>query len=83
MSIDDAVTIYLDRQSRKVHPSGTFDKAGRWVPDDAEWRSCCGAIRWPSRAWPYSLMTHCRSTTHVAALTGVAAGTIRRLARRS
>lgn len=28
--------------------------------------SCCG-VRAPSRAYPYSLLTHCRSAAHVAA----------------
>lgn len=53
-------------QSRKINPSGTFDKQGRWYPDDDEREECCDSIRSPSRAYPYSYMVHCRSYEHVA-----------------
>lgn len=76
-----AVTVYLDRQARRVHLSGTFDNAGRWHPDEDEWQSCCRAIRSPSRAYPYALMTHCRSVAHVAALYDVDTPALRRALR--
>lgn len=60
-----ALEVFHRRKSRMEHPDGTFDKAGRWQPSDAEWQACCRSIRTPSRAWPYSLMTHCRTLRHI------------------
>lgn len=67
---------YQNRQERKTHPQGTFDKAGRWYPDEEEHCNCCNAIRSPSRAYPYSYMTHCRTKQHVANLYGVSVAEI-------
>ena len=66
--LDAAVVCYIDRQSRYAHPVGKFDKAQRWEPDEEERRKCCDGIRTPSRAWPYTLMQHCRTMTHIAHL---------------
>lgn len=60
-------TKYKARQSRSEHPSGTFDKAGRWYPDSQEKCSCCN-VRQPSRAYPYSLLLHCRTKKHITNL---------------
>src|SRR5262249_53358990 len=65
-----ATHAWLNRQSRRTWPAGAFDHAGRWRPDD-ESQPCCRAIRGLSRASPYSLLTHCRSAQHGAALHGV------------
>lgn len=62
---------YLDRQSRKSHPSGRTDNGGRWYPDESEECKCCNSIREPSRTYPWSLMNHCRTATHVATLYNV------------
>lgn len=59
---------YIRRQERRAHPDGIFDGVGRWYPSEAEERPCCDYIRRPSGRWPYSLLTHCRSVAHVAAL---------------
>jgi hypothetical protein len=59
---------YICRQERRTHPAGKFDRGGRWYPSEAEEQPCCSSIRNPSRAWPYTLMTHCRSIPHIAAL---------------
>lgn len=80
-ALDAAVSTYLARQARLAHPSGTFDGGGRWFPSDEEQRDCCKAIRSPSRRWPYSLVKHCRSVAHVAALCHGEARTLRRAAR--
>jgi len=72
---------YVRRRERATHPDGSFDSGGRWYPSEDEKQSCCSGIRRPSRAWPYSLMTHCRSITHVAALYGVDAREVRRAVR--
>jgi len=62
-----AAECYIRRRDRLEHPTGTFDKAGRfWPAEDGERCDCCGYIRTPSRAYPYSLMKHCRSINHVA-----------------
>lgn len=57
---------WLDRKHRRTQPSGDWDSAGRYEPDDTEWESCCAAIRTPSRAWPYSLWKHVHTASHVA-----------------
>lgn len=57
--------IYRERKERKDHPDGSFDNGGRWYPDEDERCHCCSGIRSPSRAFPYSLMSHCRSKKHV------------------
>jgi hypothetical protein len=56
----------LRRRARSGHPDGNVDGAGRWYPSAAESCNCCNAIRQPSRSWPWSLMTHCRTITHIA-----------------
>jgi hypothetical protein len=71
---------YIDLQDRRVHPGGKFDHAQRWKPDRE--LACCALIRSPSRAYPYSLMTHCRSLTHVAAETGYTVTTLRQAVAR-
>lgn len=77
----EAATAYIQRQARLAHPSGSFDNARRWHPSDAERQACCRAIRSPSRHWPFSLMTHCRTLAHVAACYGVAPAAVRRALR--
>jgi len=69
--IERAYQTYLARQERREHPEGRRDKAGRWYPSAAEEQDCCRAVRSPSRAYPWSLMLHCRSAEHVARLCGV------------
>jgi hypothetical protein len=76
-----AAQTYVDRRTRRRHPAGRFDTAGRWYPNGAEQTSECAAIRPPSRAYPYSLMLHCRTAAHVAALYGVERAALLRVAR--
>jgi hypothetical protein len=77
-----AAWAYLRRQGREYHPSGRWDRAGRWYPDDAtEWRKCCDAVRPPSRRWPYSYLDHCRTAVHVASLYNADVTAVRRIAR--
>jgi hypothetical protein len=71
---------YLDLQGRKIHPDGSFDRGVRWYPDQP--LACCASIRTPSRAYPYSLLTHNRSLGHVALDTGYATATLRTAVRR-
>jgi hypothetical protein len=72
---------YVRRQGRSAHPDGQFDSGGRWYPSECEERPCCSGIRRPSRAWPYTLMSHCRSMAHVAALYDVDARDVHRAVR--
>ena len=72
---------YIRRQRRESHPDGSFDRARRWYPSPEEEQPCCSSIRSPSRGYPFSLMTHCRTAGHVAALYGVDARDVRRALR--
>jgi hypothetical protein len=69
--IKECLQKFKARQERREHPSGDFDKAGRWYPSDEEKQDCCSSIRGPSRRWPMSYMVHCRTLKHVANLMGV------------
>lgn len=69
---------YIRRRERRAHPDGSFDRGGRWYPGEGEEQPCCDRIRRPSRAWPYTLMTHCRSLPHIAALYNVDPKDVRR-----
>lgn len=77
MTIDDAVALYQQRQARQAHPAGSFDRAGRWHPDETETCDCCASVRSPSRRFPYSLMQHCRTIKHIAQLAGVSESDLR------
>lgn len=67
-ALENAAQEYIARKNRTSHPAGNFDKAGRWEPDDEEHCECCNYIRTPSRAYPFSYMTHCRTLDHIAHL---------------
>jgi hypothetical protein len=43
---------------------GTFDNAKRFYPYEEEKCVFCSSIRSPSRSYPYSLYTHCKSMKH-------------------
>lgn len=60
--------MYERRRDRIDHPDGNFDNAKRWYPADGEKCDCCNSIRRPSRDYPYSYMTHCRSRAHCTEL---------------
>lgn len=81
MKVKEAAEEYIKRQDRRSHPSGSCDKGGRWYPDESERCECCESIREPSRAYPWSLMIHCRTARHVANLYGVDKADVRRAAR--
>ena len=54
--------VYKMLKSREIHPTGNFDKGGRWYSREIEFIE---GIREPSRAWPYSQMTACRTKKYV------------------
>lgn len=64
----EATIEYLKRKDRYHHPEGKIDKAGRWYPSDEERMPCCNRIRRPSRGFPWSYMTHCRTLKHICNL---------------
>lgn len=72
----EAIYLYLLRKFSIQCPSGYTDNGGRWFPNDDEKQSCCDNIRYPSRAYPWSLYKHCFSSTHVANLTRVSKSTL-------
>lgn len=80
-ALTQATATYLARKDRTAHPTGEFDKRGRWYASATESQSCCAGIRTPSAAYPYSEMIHCRTIEHVAALHGVEAAALRRAVR--
>ena len=53
--------VYQQLKSREIHPSGEFDKSGRWYSANQDLIS----VRSPSRSWPYSEMTACRTKKYV------------------
>lgn len=76
-----ALRDYLDRRDGRTRPAGSRDSKSRWTPSADERRDCCSTIRRPSAAYPFSLLDHCRSAEHVAALHGVDASKLRGAAR--
>ena len=81
-TIETAVHEFIARRDRMSHPAGSFDKAGRWYPSSTEHCDCCDSVRGPSRAYPYSYMTHCRTMAHVANLHGASLSELRKEVRR-
>lgn len=80
--VDRAAHTFVARRDRREHPDGSEEgTARRWYPSDREFCECCKSIRNPSRAWPWSLMIHCRTAEHVAHLFDVDASDVRRRAR--
>ncbi len=73
-----AVETYLNRKSRVVHPEGKFDGKKRFYPTLDEKRTCCDSIRFPSAAYPFSWLVHCRTMIHVACLFDVEVKDLRR-----
>ena len=76
----NAATLYIDLNSRKIHPRGLSDSVGRWMPSQE--LKCCKSIRTPSRSWPWSLLLHCRTLVHVAKDTGYELEILRAAVRR-
>lgn len=73
-----AAECFRERSERRSNPTGKFDRGGRWHPDSTEWQECCAAVRAPTRNWPYSLLSHCRTISHVSRLCGVDTVALRR-----
>lgn len=69
MNLNEIVIEFLKLKFRIIHPSGKMESGGRWYPYDM--LKCCNSIRRPSRAYPWGLMSHCRSALHVATEHGI------------
>lgn len=70
---------YVRRERGPEIPAGRRDSAGRWYPAEAERRPCCARVPPPSRRFPLSLWTHCRTAGHCAQLDGVPPALLRGL----
>lgn len=68
--INRAAQRYLRRRDRDEHPEGRTDNAGRWYPAESE-KFDASHHRFPSRYWPWSYMTACRTIAHCAMLEGI------------
>lgn len=60
---------FADRKSRRAHPPGTRDNAGRFYA--AERTNATDDCRQPSRAFPFSQMKAARTAKHCAEINGV------------
>lgn len=76
-----AAALYIARRDRMAHPDGGNGKGRKWHPSADERCSCCSSVRSPSWAYPWSLMTHCRTAAHIANLAGVDVSELRAAAR--
>jgi hypothetical protein len=56
--------VYRKLKTRKIHPSGKFDKGGRWYADNGSLID----VRQPSRSYPWSQMQACRTSKYVKAV---------------
>lgn len=56
--------VYQLLQDREIHPSGRFDNGGRFYAVHVDLIN----VRSPSRKWPFSHMTACRTLKYVKAV---------------
>ena len=68
--IIEAVKEYNRRKNGGSLP-GHFDRAGRFYSDPSDVCECCKGIRSPTRAWPLSILHHCKTAKHIATLYGI------------
>ncbi len=74
----EAATRYIRRKNKSERPDGYFDRAKRfWLSEDLP---CC-RVRTPSRAHPFSELSHGRTMIHIANLEGANLKAVRRLVR--
>ncbi len=53
--------VFLELKERNIHPSGSFDNAGRFYAEHQDLVD----VREPSRSWPLSQMKACRTKKYV------------------
>ena len=61
------LALFASRKARETHPEGRSD-GKRWYMAEHERCECCGDIRTPSAAFPWSQMVHARTRKHCLAL---------------
>ena len=59
----------ISLKNRSSWPQGHTKRGQKWYP--AVKGDCCIGIRDPSHRWPYSLLTHCRTSYHIATVNGI------------
>ncbi len=64
----EAANVYHDRKHRLAHPPGSWDKAGRFYPDEDS--KHLDGTRPPSRSWPLSYNSAARNAKHVGEVFG-------------
>ena len=70
---------FADRKSRRVHPPGSWDNAGRFYAQERS--SFVESCRAPSRNYPFSEMRAARTAAHCAEIADVGSVThVRRIA---
>lgn len=75
-----AVWTVLLRRKGILFPAGDWDE-GVWVPYISEHAACCDAIAPPNRRNPTTLLRHCVTIRHIAAIHGVEERELRRTMR--
>ena len=68
---------YAARKTRRSHPPGQFDRAGRFYASEPFHTS----VRPPSRDYPYSQLVHARTAVHVAHVFGADEVATRRIGK--
>ncbi len=63
-----ALECYFIRLERNENPNGYFDDGGGWYPNLEERCDCYFGKITPSKAYPYSLLIHCRTAIHISQL---------------
>ena len=61
------LALFASRKARETHPEGRSD-GKRWYMAEHERCECCGDIRTPSAAFPWSQMVHARTRKHCLSL---------------
>lgn len=56
--------VYQELKNRDIHPTGEFDKAGRFYAEHDDLIN----VRSPTRSWPFSQMQACRTKKYVKAV---------------
>lgn len=79
-SLTRAAKLVLTRRNRDSNPEGYYDNS-KWFPSVSERQLCCADIRDPSRKYPFSLLKHCSTITHVSRLLGVDSVALRKRIR--
>lgn len=56
---------FVKKVQELYKPKGSTDRGGRWYPTNNETFECCGSIKSPSRAYPWTYYKHCFTIKHI------------------